>query len=122
MTGVDSFGEPSSAASLPHIGDSNRGDGNLWQDAACCKSKPTISRSEGETESPTLEGSVQRPEGARVIPPDPQVLYDHTDDFFAKLNLDEPVIESTPSPTSAEICPPMNPNHRTVAVSRTNLA
>jgi hypothetical protein len=93
--------------------DSSSEDGTLWQGGQL-----TSNRTQESQDSKTkpnllpLKTTIQRQDDAWVIRPGPEVLYDHIDKFFPKVNLDEPVIESTPSPTSAEISalyPPMSP-------------
>ena len=86
--------------------DSSSEDGTLWQGA-----QPVANRTTKPNLLP-LKTTIQRQDVDWVIRPGPDELYDHIDKFFPKVNLDEPVIESTPSPTSAEISaiyPPMSP-------------
>jgi len=107
-----SFG--SSTAGDDDSSDSDSSSEDLWQGARLTPNRNQDSQGDSKFK-PNLEPiktTFQRQDDAWVIRPGPEVLYDHIDKFFPKVNLDEPVIESTPSPTSAEISviyPPMSP-------------
>lgn len=93
--------------------DTGSEDGTLWQGAQLSASRSQESQDPKiKPNLPPLKTTLPRQDHAWLIRPGPEVLYDHIDKFFPKVNLDEPVIESTPSPTSAEISaiyPPMSP-------------